>query len=98
MYRFVLLSIGFNLNMVYLYLTFSPLSQSVSQSVVVCVTLSMLVVGFRKKPPLSLYVLVCVAALKTRAADLSFYLCPSVPVDTTMCYGVSTARIIEQRG
>lgn len=34
MYRFVLLSVGFNLNMVYLYLTFSPLSQSV-----VCVTL-----------------------------------------------------------
>lgn len=31
MYRFVLLSVGFNLNMVYLYLTFSPHSHSVSQ-------------------------------------------------------------------
>ncbi len=52
MYRFVLLSIGFNLNMVYLYLTFGPLNQSVSQ---LCYT--MLVAAFRKKPPLSLYVL-----------------------------------------
>lgn len=60
MYRFVLLSVGFhfNLNMVYLYLTFSPFSQSVSQSVSRRLCYTMLVVGFRKKPPLSLYVLV----------------------------------------
>lgn len=57
MYRFVLLSVGFNLNMVHLYLTFSPsVSQSVSQSVSLCYT--MLLVAFRKKPPFSLYVLV----------------------------------------
>lgn len=37
MYRFVLLSIGFNfnLNMVYLYLSVSPLRQPVTQSVFV---------------------------------------------------------------
>lgn len=50
MYRFVLLSIGFNLNMIYLYLTFVPRRQSVF--VTLCWG------GFRKKPSVSCCVLV----------------------------------------
>lgn len=56
--------------MVYLYLTFSPLSRRV------CYT--MLVVGFRKKSPLSnvcACMIVCGDAAEPRAANSSLYLC-----------------------
>lgn len=63
MYRFVLLSINFNLNMVYLYLTFSPLSESVS-----CYT--MLVVAGRSLHSVGVCLYDCLSCcfLKTRAA------------------------------
>lgn len=64
MYRFVLLSIGFNLNMVYLYLTCSPLSQSF--------VLHYAVGGFQEEASISLYVLYdCLCGL----AGLSLFLC-----------------------
>lgn len=69
MYRFVLLSVGFhfNLNMVYLYLTISPFSQSLF-------VLHYAGGGLQEEAsikPVRAHMIVCVAALKTRA-DLSF--------------------------
>lgn len=55
--------------------------------------------GFQEESsikPVCARMIVCVAVLKTRAMDLSFFLCPSVPDDTTACLGVSTAQIIER--
>lgn len=66
MYRFVLLSIGFNLNMVYLYLTFSPLSVSL-------LLLRCAGGAFQEEAsiqPVYACVVVPVAALKTKAADV----------------------------
>lgn len=66
MYRFVLLSIGFNLNMVYLYLTFSPLSVSL-------LLLHCAVGAFEEEAslrPVCAGVTVPVAALKRKAEDV----------------------------
>lgn len=88
MYRFVLLSIGFNLNMVYLYLTFSPLSQSF--------VLHYAVGGFQEEAS---FKPVCIVWLSVWTCGLvSFFMCSFVPVDTKTCYWVMMARTIEQHG
>lgn len=89
MYSFVLLNIGFdfNLNILYLYLTFRPLFQSV-----VCVTLCRWQVSGR-----SLCVFVWLSARllwEQEQQTCSFPLCPSVPNGGTVCYRLRMAWII----
>lgn len=78
MYRFVLLSIGFNL-MVYLYLTFSP------PSCRLLFVLHYAGVGFQESAsvqPVCARVIICAAALRWRATDSSFTCLLYVPGET----------------